>query len=117
MPMKAAPVVTAAPLGPDGPAFASPDVTVNEVIGARFGVNLIPHTLAHTNFARLAPGVDERLRRGEALREPCVSARGVEVRREIAEQEDRISSGAPLVARTVVGRRGRDRAGARRGDT
>ncbi|HYH43105.1 MAG TPA: riboflavin synthase [Burkholderiales bacterium] len=32
-------------------------LTVNSVEGARFSVNLIPHTLAHTNFARLAPGV------------------------------------------------------------
>ena len=33
-------------------------LTVNEVEGAKFSVNLIPHTLAHTNFARLAPGVE-----------------------------------------------------------
>lgn len=31
-------------------------LTVNEVDGARFGVNLIPHTLAHTTFASLVPG-------------------------------------------------------------
>ena len=31
-------------------------LTVNAVIGAGFTVNLIPHTLAHTNFARLEPG-------------------------------------------------------------
>jgi riboflavin synthase len=31
-------------------------LTVNDVTGARFSVNLIPHTLAHTNLARLAPG-------------------------------------------------------------
>lgn len=32
-------------------------LTVNEVNGNRFAVNLIPHTIAHTNFARLASGV------------------------------------------------------------
>jgi len=31
-------------------------LTVNEVAGARFGVNIIPHTLAHTNFATAEPG-------------------------------------------------------------
>jgi riboflavin synthase len=31
-------------------------LTVNEVSGARFGVNLIPHTKAHTTFEALAPG-------------------------------------------------------------
>jgi riboflavin synthase len=31
-------------------------LTVNEVSGAIFSVNLIPHTLAHTNFTRLAQG-------------------------------------------------------------
>ena len=31
-------------------------LTVNEVSGALFSVNLIPHTLAHTNFTRLAQG-------------------------------------------------------------
>jgi len=31
-------------------------LTVNEVEGARFGVNLIPHTLAITNLKDLAPG-------------------------------------------------------------
>ena len=32
-------------------------LTVNAVDGARFDVNLIPHTLVHTNFGRLQPGV------------------------------------------------------------
>lgn len=32
-------------------------LTVNSVEGARFSVNLIPHTLAQTNLARLAPGI------------------------------------------------------------
>jgi len=31
-------------------------LTVNEVDGARFGVNIIPHTLACTNFQDLKPG-------------------------------------------------------------
>ncbi len=31
-------------------------LTVNEVDGAAFGVNLIPHTLEHTSFARLRAG-------------------------------------------------------------
>ncbi|WP_298284462.1 riboflavin synthase [Acidocella sp.] len=31
-------------------------LTVNEVEGQRFGVNIIPHTLAHTNFHTLKPG-------------------------------------------------------------
>lgn len=31
-------------------------LTVNEVEGATFGVNLIPHTIANTCFARRAPG-------------------------------------------------------------
>jgi riboflavin synthase len=31
-------------------------LTVNEVAGAKFSVNLIPHTIAHTNFAVLRPG-------------------------------------------------------------
>ena len=31
-------------------------LTVNDVAGERFAVNLIPHTLAHTNFERLGLG-------------------------------------------------------------
>lgn len=31
-------------------------LTVNEVEGCRFGVNLIPHTVAHTTFADRRPG-------------------------------------------------------------
>jgi riboflavin synthase len=31
-------------------------LTVNEVSGARFGVNIIPHTLGCTNFGRASPG-------------------------------------------------------------
>jgi riboflavin synthase len=33
-------------------------LTVNAVEGARFDVNLIPHTIAQTNFGRLKPGVE-----------------------------------------------------------
>lgn len=32
-------------------------LTVNEVAGNAFAANLIPHTISHTNFGRLAPGV------------------------------------------------------------
>ena len=31
-------------------------LTVNEVIGQEFGVNIIPHTEQHTNFSTLKPG-------------------------------------------------------------
>jgi riboflavin synthase len=31
-------------------------LTVNEISGTRFGVNIIPHTLACTNFASASPG-------------------------------------------------------------
>ena len=31
-------------------------LTVNDIAGAGFSVNLIPHTIAHTNLSRLAPG-------------------------------------------------------------
>jgi riboflavin synthase len=31
-------------------------LTVNEVDGTRFGVNIIPHTLGHTNFGPAEPG-------------------------------------------------------------
>jgi riboflavin synthase len=31
-------------------------LTVNEVAGETFGVNIIPHTTTHTNFSTLAPG-------------------------------------------------------------
>jgi riboflavin synthase len=31
-------------------------LTVNGVVDTRFSVNLIPHTIAHTNFERLRPG-------------------------------------------------------------
>jgi riboflavin synthase len=31
-------------------------LTVNAVEGAKFSVNLIPHTIAHTNFSKLAQG-------------------------------------------------------------
>jgi riboflavin synthase len=31
-------------------------LTVNEVDGATFGVNIIPHTQSHTTFGQLTPG-------------------------------------------------------------
>lgn len=31
-------------------------LTVNEVAGSRFGVNIIPHTQSHTTFGRIRPG-------------------------------------------------------------
>ena len=31
-------------------------LTINEVSGLRFGVNIVPHTLAHTNFGDARPG-------------------------------------------------------------
>lgn len=31
-------------------------LTVNEIRGARFGVNIVPHTLRHTTLGRLKPG-------------------------------------------------------------
>lgn len=37
-------------------AMDGASLTVNEVEGRRFGVNLIPHTKARTTFADLAPG-------------------------------------------------------------
>src|SRR5262249_17476696 len=32
-------------------------LTVNEVDGTRFGVNIIPHTLSHTDFGAAGPGM------------------------------------------------------------
>ncbi len=58
-------------------------MTVNAVQGARFGVNIVPHTLAETTFGKLQPGdavnleVDllarylERLLQGDAAAEPA----------------------------------------------
>lgn len=37
-------------------AMDGASLTVNEVEGSRFGVNLIPHTKAHTTFGDLEPG-------------------------------------------------------------
>jgi len=53
----AAPVGLARYLAPKGSvALDGASLTVNEVQGARFGVNLIPHTLEHTTLGTLAPG-------------------------------------------------------------
>ena len=37
-------------------ALNGTSLTVNEVDGASFGVNLIPHTRAHTTWGRVRPG-------------------------------------------------------------
>jgi riboflavin synthase len=37
-------------------ALNGTSLTVNEVDGATFGVNLIPHTRAHTTWGRVKPG-------------------------------------------------------------
>jgi len=37
-------------------ALNGTSLTVNDVEGARFGVNLIPHTLHHTTWGRVRPG-------------------------------------------------------------
>src|SRR5216684_1395548 len=37
-------------------ALAGVSLTVNEVAGTRFGVNLIPYTLAHTSLGEATPG-------------------------------------------------------------
>ena len=53
-------------------------LTVNDVDAARFGVNLIPHTLAVTSLDRLAPGarlnleIDQLARYVERLMQPWV---------------------------------------------
>ena len=50
-------VRTLATLAPKGSvAIDGVSLTVNEVSGARFGVNIIPHTLGCTNFGRASPG-------------------------------------------------------------
>ena len=47
----------AAAIAPKGSvALNGVSLTVNEVQGNRFGVNLIPHTLAHTTFGAAKPG-------------------------------------------------------------
>jgi riboflavin synthase len=54
-------------------------LTVNEVDGRRFGVNLIPHTLQHTRFGDCAPGarvnieVDLMARYAERLQQPVAN--------------------------------------------
>jgi riboflavin synthase len=52
-----APADLAAFVAPKGSvALDGVSLTVNEVDGAVFGVNIIPHTLAHTTFDTAAPG-------------------------------------------------------------
>ncbi|MDE2239941.1 MAG: riboflavin synthase [Rhodospirillales bacterium] len=51
------PAVLAPFVAPKGSiAINGVSLTVNEVEGHRFGVNIIPHTAAHTNFATLRAG-------------------------------------------------------------
>jgi riboflavin synthase len=55
-------------------------LTVNEVEGALFGVNLIPHTLAVTTLGRVSPGtrlnleIDQLARYVERLMQPLSGA-------------------------------------------
>lgn len=53
------PVEIARFIAPKGSvAIAGVSLTVNEVDGEEFGVNIIPHTAAVTSFATLRPGAD-----------------------------------------------------------
>ena len=53
----AAPAALAALIAPKGAVtLDGVSLTVNEVDGARFGVNIIPHTLASTTLGAAAPG-------------------------------------------------------------
>ena len=53
----AAPAELAPYIAPKGSvALDGVSLTVNEVEGREFGVNIIPHTLAHTTFGDAAPG-------------------------------------------------------------
>jgi riboflavin synthase len=54
-------------------------LTVNEVQGARFGINLIPHTMELTTFGTLAPGRRVNLEVDQLARylERLLSVRGV----------------------------------------
>jgi len=52
MPRELAPFVAAK----GSVALDGVSLTVNEVAAVRFGVNVIPHTLAHTSFGVLVPG-------------------------------------------------------------
>ena len=52
-----APVVLMPFIAPKGSAaLDGVSLTVNEVSGIRFGVNIVPHTLARTNFGDARPG-------------------------------------------------------------
>jgi riboflavin synthase len=52
-----APAALARYLAPKGSvALDGVSLTINEVQGARFGINLIPHTVEHTTFGQLAAG-------------------------------------------------------------
>jgi riboflavin synthase len=52
-----APAELARYIAPKGSvALDGVSLTINEVVGTRFGVNLIPYTLAHTSLGDAAPG-------------------------------------------------------------
>ncbi|HEY4114571.1 MAG TPA: riboflavin synthase [Rhizomicrobium sp.] len=58
----AAPKALAPLIAPKGSiALDGVSLTVNEVEGARFGVNIIPHTLKVTTFGKLKPGAKVNL--------------------------------------------------------
>jgi riboflavin synthase len=61
-------------------------LTVNEVEGDRFGVNIIPHTLAHTGFGEARPGQRMNIEIDPLAR---YVARLIGARPEIAEQFSR----------------------------
>jgi riboflavin synthase len=43
-------------IAPKGSVLDGVSLTVNEVSGTRFGVNIIPHTLARTSFTEAQSG-------------------------------------------------------------
>jgi riboflavin synthase len=61
-------------------------LTVNDVSGERFSVNLIPHTLSHTNFDRLRPGLQVNV-------EIDLLARYVERTAQFADSENKNAEG------------------------
>ncbi|MBV8496892.1 MAG: riboflavin synthase [Gammaproteobacteria bacterium] len=78
-----APAALARYLAPKGSiAVDGVSLTINTVAGRRFGVNIIPHTLAHTTFGVLAVGarvnveVDQLARYVATLVAPLVRRRG-----------------------------------------
>lgn len=75
-----APVELAAYIAPKGSvAIDGTSLTVNEVEGRRFGVNIIPHTLSHTTIGNAVPGTKVNLEIDLIARyvERLLAARGV----------------------------------------